>query len=55
MAFDAPLSALAKFVQWKWPGQHGEDKFIETFMALHPFATLNLTPHTFSFWSAPVL
>ena len=41
MAFDAPLFALAKFVQWKWPGPHGEDKFIETFMALHPFAASN--------------
>ena len=35
MAFDAPLFALAKFAQWKWPGPHGEDKFIETFMVPH--------------------
>ena len=46
MAFDAPLFALAKFFQFKWPGTHGEDKFIETFMALHPFAASNFdTPH----------
>ena len=25
-AFDAPLFALAKLVQWKWPDTHGEDK-----------------------------
>ena len=25
-AFDAPLYALAKQVQWKWPDTHGEDK-----------------------------
>ena len=25
-AFDAPLFALAKLVQWKWPDIHGEDK-----------------------------
>ena len=55
IAFDAPLFALAKFVQWEWPGPHGEDKFRETFMALHPFAALNLTPHPFSFWSVPLL
>ena len=35
MAFDAPLFALAKFVQWKWPETHGEDKFIAMFGGLH--------------------
>ena len=28
VAFDAPLFALAKFVQWKWPETHGENKFV---------------------------
>ena len=27
-AFDAPLYALAKQVQWKWPATHGEDKHV---------------------------
>jgi len=35
MAFDAPLFALAKFVQWKWPETHGENKFIAIFGGLH--------------------
>ena len=35
MAFDAPLFALAKFVQWKWPVTHGEEKFIAMFGGLH--------------------
>ena len=35
MAFDEPLLSLAKFVQWKWPEMHGEDKFIAMFGGLH--------------------
>jgi len=35
MEFDAPLFALAKFVQWKWPETHGENKFIAMFGGLH--------------------
>jgi len=31
MAFDAPLFALAKFVQRKWLEAHGENKFIAMF------------------------
>ena len=27
----APLYALAKFTQWKWPDTHGEEKFIVMF------------------------
>ena len=34
-AFDAPLYALAKFVQWKWPATHGEDKHIVMLGGLH--------------------
>lgn len=34
MAFDAPLFALAKSVQWKWPDTHGEEKFIVMFGGL---------------------
>ena len=26
--FDQPLFALAKFVQWKWPDTHGEQKYV---------------------------
>ena len=35
LAFDAPLYALAKFTQYKWPDTHGEDKFIAKFGGLH--------------------
>ena len=35
MAFDAPLFALAKFVQWKWPNTYGENKFIAMIGGLH--------------------
>ena len=33
MAFDAPLFALAKFVQWKWPETY------ELFIVLHGIAS----------------
>ena len=35
MAVDAPLYALAKFVQWNWPQTHGEDKCVVMFGGLH--------------------
>ncbi len=35
MAFDAPLYALAKLIQWKWPDVHGEDKFTVMFGGMH--------------------
>ena len=35
MAFDAPLYALAKLIQWNWPDTHGENKFIAMFGGLH--------------------
>jgi len=35
MAFDAPLYALAKYIQWNWPDTHGEGKFIAMFGGLH--------------------
>ena len=35
MAFDVPLFALAKFIQWNWPDTHGEDKFVAMFGGLH--------------------
>ena len=34
-AFDAPLFALAKLVQWKWPTTHGEDKHVVMLGGLH--------------------
>ena len=34
-AFDAPLFALAKLVQWKWPDTHGEDKHVVMMGGLH--------------------
>ena len=35
MTFDTPLFALAKFIQWKWPDTHGEDKFVTMLGGLH--------------------
>ena len=35
IALDAPLYALAKFTQWKWPDTHGEEKFTVMFGGLH--------------------
>ncbi len=35
MAFDQPLFALAKVVQWKWPEVLGEKKFVVMFGGLH--------------------
>ena len=35
MAFDQPLFALAKYVQWSWPHILGEDKFVALFGGLH--------------------
>ena len=28
ITFDQPLYALAKQIQWKWPEDYGEDKFV---------------------------
>ena len=30
VAFDAPLYALAKFTQWKWPDTHGEERKVHS-------------------------
>lgn len=35
IALDQPLFALAKQVQWKWPGTHGEDMYVVMFGGLH--------------------
>ena len=35
IAFDQPLYALAKQIQWKWPNDYGEDKFVVMFGGLH--------------------
>lgn len=35
LAFDQPLYALAKQIQWTWPDCYGEDKFIVMFGGLH--------------------
>jgi len=35
MAFDQPLFALAKYVQWSWPQSFGEDSFVVMFGGLH--------------------
>lgn len=35
VAMDAPLYALAKYVQWNWPETHGEDKYLVMFGGLH--------------------
>ena len=35
ITFDQPLYALAKEIQWKWPEDYGEDKFVIMFGGLH--------------------
>jgi len=35
IAFYAPLFALAKLVQWKWPDTHGEEKLVAMMGGLH--------------------
>ncbi len=35
MAFDQPLFALAKYVQWSWPQTLGEESFVVMFGGLH--------------------
>ena len=35
IALDAPLYALAKFTQWKWPQTHGESQFVILSGGLH--------------------
>ena len=35
ITFDQPLYALAKQVQWKWPDEYGEDKYVVMFGGLH--------------------
>lgn len=35
ITLDQPLFALAKAIQWKWPAEYGEDKFVVMFGGLH--------------------
>ena len=35
VTFDQPLFALAKQIQWKWPEEYGEEKFVILFGGLH--------------------
>ena len=35
IAFDQPLSALAKLIQWYWPDVYGDDKALVMFGGLH--------------------
>ena len=35
IAFDQPLYAIAKQIQWNWPELYGEDKFVIMFGRLH--------------------
>ena len=35
VAADQPLYALAKQIQWYWPEEYGEDKFVIMFGGLH--------------------
>ena len=35
VAFDQPLFAIAKKIQWLWPERFGEDKFVIMFGGLH--------------------
>ena len=35
VAFDQPLYAIAKQIQWNWPNLYGEDKLVIMFGGLH--------------------
>ena len=35
ITFDQPLYALAKPVQWNWPDEYGEDRYVVMFGGLH--------------------
>jgi len=35
MAFDQPLFALAKYIQWCWPDKYGEQMFVTMLGGLH--------------------
>ena len=35
IAFDQPLFAIAKEIQWKWPDKYGDDNFVILFGGLH--------------------
>ena len=35
MAYDCPIFAKAKIIQWTWPSTHGEDKIVIMFGGLH--------------------
>ena len=35
ITFDQPLYALAKQIQWTWPDEYGEDKYVVMFGGLH--------------------
>ena len=35
MACDCPIFAKAKYIQWTWPAECGEDKFVVMFGGLH--------------------
>ena len=35
MACDSPIFAKAKYIQWTWPAEYGEDKFVVMFGGLH--------------------
>ena len=35
VAFDQPLYAVAKEIQWMWPDEYGEEKFVIMFGGLH--------------------
>lgn len=35
IAFDQPLYALAKTIQWNWPDEYGEEKFVIMLGGLH--------------------
>ena len=43
IAFDQPLFALTKEIQWKWPETHGESKLVVMFGGLHIEMTFQRT------------
>jgi len=42
MAVDQPVFAISKQIQWQWPNDNGEDKFVAMFGGQHiEMAALN--------------
>ena len=49
MAFDQPLFALAKFVQWSWPETYGEKNYV----VMWEWEGICTSPNTYHSFSSP--